>query len=174
MRAVLTCFLAQVIWVGVCAVLGSAETPSGSQVCPSRTIDVEPSARNSRLSFEETHFESSYVSSKAWTRVKNIGTDPLDFVLVLIEFHRREQYLFTMAFYESTADFRESYHLPLKLSPLFNHVQPLYETASPGSELILGSESPMLAASCPDHARVTLLQTGFNGRLLPSDFSETT
>lgn len=174
MRTALICLFAQVIWIGACAVPGSAEASLGGQICPSRTIDVEPSARNSRLSFEETHFESSYVSSKAWTRVKNIGTDPLDFVLVLIEFHRGEQYLFTMAFYESTADFRESYHLPLKLSPRFTHVQPLYETATPGSELILGSESPMLAVSCPDHARVTLLQTGFNGRPLPSDFSETT
>lgn len=174
MRTALIFLLAQVIWVGACAVPGSAETSSGGQICPSRTIDVEPSARNSRLSFEETHFESSYVSSKAWTRVKNISTDPLDFVLVLIEFHRGEQYLLTMAFYESTADFSESYHLPIKLSPLFNHVQPLYATALPGSELILGSESPMLAVSCPDHARVTLLQTGFNGRLLASDFSETT
>jgi len=151
--------------ISICLVEAAAQVDG--KYCGLKELEVEQSHVNSPLSFQKIHFESSADTSRAWFDFVNSGQRPLDNVLVLIEFRRHDEYLFTMAFLGITDDRKDAYVPSLNLSPQFGS-SGLPATVLPHGRATLTGYSPIVTFSCPDTARVTLMETGFDGH---RDFS---
>ncbi len=145
-------------------------TSSRAEVsCPLDALSVVSIPGPIPLSFDEFKFATgpnnsiAPDASMAAFRITNHDPRPINAIFMVVDFYKSGRYLLSMTFYLATSA-KESFKPVVPRSPSYFSPSPLHSSLLTGQSYRDWDSSALRPASCPDEARLAVLQVVFADR----------